>query len=150
MSGSRFDGRVAIITGGASGIGEATARLFHREGARLVIADRDAARGEALIAELGGERAIFVQCDVGVRAEVEGVVARAIAQFGRDKGFGLARLLGFRRGKTPTKATYSVLFRRLDVVAFEAAVARWIASRLSDEEMAVLALDGIGAQADPP
>ena len=67
---------------------------------------------------------------------------QAIAQFGRDKGFALAQLLGFRRGKTPTKATYSLLFRRLDVVAFEAALARWLASRLSDDEMAVLALDG--------
>lgn len=67
---------------------------------------------------------------------------QAIAQFGRDKGFALAQVLGFRRGKTPTKATYSVLFRRLDVVAFEDAVARWIASRLSEDEMAVIALDG--------
>jgi hypothetical protein len=67
---------------------------------------------------------------------------QAIAQFGRDKGFALAQVLGFRRGKTPSKATYSILFRRLDVVAFEAALARWIASRLSDEESAVLALDG--------
>ena len=67
---------------------------------------------------------------------------QAIAQFGRDKGFALAHLLGFRRGKTPTKATYSILCRRLDVVAFEAALARWIASRLSDEDRAVIALDG--------
>jgi hypothetical protein len=67
---------------------------------------------------------------------------QAIAQFGRDKGFALAQALGFRRGKTPTKATYSVLFRRLDVVAFEAAVARWVEARLSDEEKAVIALDG--------
>jgi DDE_Tnp_1-associated/Transposase DDE domain len=67
---------------------------------------------------------------------------QAIAQFGRDKGFALAQALGFRRGKTPTKATYSILFRRLDVVAFEAALARWIAGRLPDEERAVLALDG--------
>jgi hypothetical protein len=66
----------------------------------------------------------------------------AIAQFGRDKGFALAQALGFRRGKTPTKATYSVLFRRLDVVAFETALARWIATRLSDEDGAVIALDG--------
>jgi DDE family transposase len=67
---------------------------------------------------------------------------QAIAQFGRDKGFALAQLLGFRRGKTPTKATYSTLFRRLDVVAFEAALARWIAARLSGEQLAVVALDG--------
>jgi len=67
---------------------------------------------------------------------------QAIAQFGRDKGFALAQALGFRRGKTPTKATYSILFRRLDVVAFEAALARWIASRLSDQQMSVIALDG--------
>ncbi len=46
---------------------------------------------------------------------------QAIAPFGRDKGFTLAQTLGFRRGKTPTKATYSLLFRRRDVVAFEAA-----------------------------
>jgi hypothetical protein len=67
---------------------------------------------------------------------------QAIAQFGRDKGFALAQARGFRRGKTPSKATYSILFRRLDVLAFEAALARWIASRLSDEQMSVLALDG--------
>lgn len=67
---------------------------------------------------------------------------QAIAQFGRDKGFSLAQLLGFRRGKTPTKATYSILFRRLDVVAFEAALARWIASRLSEQHSRVIALDG--------
>jgi len=66
----------------------------------------------------------------------------AIAQFGRDKGFPLAHILGFRRGKTPTKSTYSVLFRQLDIVAFETAVTRWITSRLSEEELAVLALDG--------
>jgi hypothetical protein len=66
----------------------------------------------------------------------------AIAPFGRDKGFALAQALGFRRGKTPTKATYSLLSRRLDVAAFESVLARWIASRLSEEGLAVLALDG--------
>lgn len=55
----------------------------------------------------------------------------AIAQFGRDKGFPLAAALGFRRGKTPTKSTLSVLFRALDVRAFEAALSRWVASRLA-------------------
>ncbi len=67
---------------------------------------------------------------------------QAIAQFGRDKGFTLAHALGFRRGKTPTKSTYSELFRRLDVVAFEAALGRWLATRLSPEEQDRVAVDG--------
>jgi len=53
----------------------------------------------------------------------------AIAQFGRDHGTRLAHPLGFRRGKTPCKATLSVLFRRLDVDALEAVLAAWIADR---------------------
>ena len=67
---------------------------------------------------------------------------QAIAQFGRDKGFALAHALGFRRGKTPTKSTFSVLFRALDVHAFELALARWIASRLPEGLEPVIALDG--------
>jgi hypothetical protein len=67
---------------------------------------------------------------------------QAIAQFGRDKGPALAHALGFRRGKTPTKSTYSVLFRQIDVAAFEAALGRWVASRLPPEDTTVVALDG--------
>lgn len=67
---------------------------------------------------------------------------QAIAQFGRDKGFALAHLLGFRRGKTPTKSTFSVLFRVLDVHAFEQALARWLASRLPEGQEKPIALDG--------
>ena len=54
----------------------------------------------------------------------------AIAQFGRDHGIALAHALGFRRGKTPAPSCFSDLFRTLNAVAFEAALARWIASRL--------------------
>jgi hypothetical protein len=54
----------------------------------------------------------------------------AIAQFGRDKGFALAHALGFRRGKTPTTSTFSLIFRALDVVAFEAALSRWVATHV--------------------
>lgn len=67
---------------------------------------------------------------------------QAIAQFGRDKGFALAHALGFRRGKTPTKSSYSLLFRRLDAAAFESVLGQWIASRLPAEDAAVVALDG--------
>jgi hypothetical protein len=67
---------------------------------------------------------------------------QAIAQFGRDKGFALAHVLGFRRGKTPTKSTFSVIFRMLDVHAFEHALSRWIASRVPQDQEQPIALDG--------
>jgi hypothetical protein len=66
----------------------------------------------------------------------------AIAQFGRDKGFALAHALGFRRGKTPCKSSFSVLFRALDIRAFEAAVAVWIRSRIKPGQAAVISIDG--------
>jgi hypothetical protein len=66
----------------------------------------------------------------------------AIAQFGREKGFALAQALGFRRGKTPTKSSYSILFRRLDIAAFETALARWVASRVALPEQSLITLDG--------
>jgi hypothetical protein len=53
----------------------------------------------------------------------------AIAQFGRDHGTPLAHALGFTRGKTPAASCLSELFSRLDPVAFEAALARWISAR---------------------
>jgi hypothetical protein len=65
-----------------------------------------------------------------------------IAQFGRDKGNALAHTLGFRRGKTPAKSTFSELFRVLDIDAFEAALSRWILSRLPPGEERVVSLDG--------
>jgi DDE_Tnp_1-associated/Transposase DDE domain len=66
----------------------------------------------------------------------------AIAQFGRDRGAALAHALGFRRGPTPTKSCLSKLFRRLDVAAFEAALARWILGRVQHQGWDALALDG--------
>jgi NAD(P)-dependent dehydrogenase (short-subunit alcohol dehydrogenase family) len=74
---SRLDGRVAVITGGGSGIGLATARRFAAEGARLVLVDVNADAGRAAAEEVGGE---YVGCDVadeaGVRALFDGVAAR--------------------------------------------------------------------------
>jgi hypothetical protein len=67
---------------------------------------------------------------------------QAIAQYGRDQGFALAHALGFTRGKTPTKSTFSVLFRILDVHAFEQALSRWVASRLPDGQEQRISLDG--------
>lgn len=67
---------------------------------------------------------------------------QAIAQFGRDKGFPLAHALGFTRGKTPTKSTFSVLFRILDVQAFEQILSNWISSRLPEGPEKLISLDG--------
>jgi hypothetical protein len=66
----------------------------------------------------------------------------AIVQFGRQKGVPLAHALGFRRGKTPCKSTFSEIFRALDVVAFEATLSRWIGSRTCLEDTPLVCLDG--------
>lgn len=72
----RLDGVGAIVAGGASGLGEAAVRRLAAEGAHVVIADRDAERGEALAAELG-DRAAFVATDVRSEQDVAAAVQRA-------------------------------------------------------------------------
>jgi len=73
-------GRVTLVTGAAQGIGEACARRFAQEGAAVVLADIDDARGEALARELG---ATFIHCDVGDKPQVDACVAQALARHGR-------------------------------------------------------------------
>ena len=74
-------GKVFIVTGGASGLGEGTARLLAREGAKVVIADLQADRGQALATELGAAtgQATFVRCDVSQDADGRAAVAAALA-----------------------------------------------------------------------
>jgi NAD(P)-dependent dehydrogenase (short-subunit alcohol dehydrogenase family) len=73
-------GRVCIVTGAAQGIGEACARRFAREGAKVVLADIDDARGQSVAQELGG---LYVHCDVGDKAQVDTLVAKAMLTHGR-------------------------------------------------------------------
>jgi len=80
-----FEGKVALVTGGNSGIGRATARIFAREGAKLVIAARNAERSQQVVDDIqaNGGTAIFVPTDVSIPSQVERVVAAAVEQFGR-------------------------------------------------------------------
>jgi NAD(P)-dependent dehydrogenase (short-subunit alcohol dehydrogenase family) len=77
----RLDGKRAVVTGAASGIGEGTARLFVAEGASVVLADVDESRGTRLADELGA-RARFVATDVSQAADVNRAVATAVEAFG--------------------------------------------------------------------
>jgi NAD(P)-dependent dehydrogenase (short-subunit alcohol dehydrogenase family) len=79
--GQELAGKIAIVTGGASGIGRATAELFVEEGAKVVIADVDAARGAELAATLGSA-ALFKKADVAVADEVQALVDVAVEHFG--------------------------------------------------------------------
>lgn len=78
-------GRVAIVTGAASGIGRASAERFAVEGAAVVVADLAEAAGEEVAARIvrAGGRACFVRCDVGEDADVAALVAAAVRAFGK-------------------------------------------------------------------
>lgn len=85
MMGSNIEGKVVVITGGSSGLGEATARHLAALGAKVVISARRAERLDAIVAEIaaaGGE-ALAVRADVTRKADMDALVARAVAEFGR-------------------------------------------------------------------
>ncbi|XP_058086919.1 (+)-borneol dehydrogenase 1-like [Magnolia sinica] len=79
----RLEGKVAIITGGASGIGESTARLFWANGAKVIIADIQDNLGNTICEQLGGENIAYVHCDVTDEEEVRNLVDFAVDKYGK-------------------------------------------------------------------
>ncbi|CAI0424016.1 unnamed protein product, partial [Linum tenue] len=108
----RLEGKIAIVTGGARGIGEATVRLFARHGAKVVIADVEDKLGSALAESLSASVS-YVHCDVSSEADVEDLVTSTVSRYGRvDVMFNNAGVLG-----SQTKSRKSIL--ELDADEFE-------------------------------
>ena len=92
----RLEGKVAVITGAASGIGAATAKIYVEQGARIVLGDIQDEAGEALAKALGGSStAIFRHCNVTNEDHVQGLVDAALSEFGQiDVMFNCAGIVG--------------------------------------------------------
>ena len=86
-------GKVFIVTGGASGLGEGTARMLAASGGTVVIADMQAEKGEAIAKEINGA---FVKCDVTSEADGQAVVAKAVSM---GKLMGLVNCAGIATGE---------------------------------------------------
>jgi len=78
----QLQNKIAIVTGGAAGFGEAIVRLYVQEGARVVIADLAEDKGRSLASELGTDKACFVACDVADGAAVRHLVQSCVSAFG--------------------------------------------------------------------
>lgn len=94
---NRLDNKVALITGGASGIGRAAAKLFAGEGAKVVVADVNAEAGNQTVDAIraAGGDAVFVRTDISIAADVQALIARIVDLHGRlDCAYNNAAILG--------------------------------------------------------
>ena len=79
----RLQGKVALITGGASGIGECTAKVFSHHGAKVVIADIQDELGHSVVELLGSSNSTYVRCNVTEEAQIKNAVDKAVSTYGK-------------------------------------------------------------------
>nr|GLL43132.1 secoisolariciresinol dehydrogenase-like [Ipomoea trifida] len=116
----RLDGKVALITGGASGIGAATAKLFVQHGAKVTIADIQDSLGVSLVRELGAENATFLHCNVAVEVDVQHAVDATVEKYGKlDVVFSNAGVMG-KPISSISEVDYGVIKDVFDVNVFGA------------------------------
>ncbi|XP_060200921.1 short chain aldehyde dehydrogenase 1-like [Lycium barbarum] len=127
----RLEGKVAIITGGASGIGEAATRLFIKHGAKVVIADVQDDLGQSIIEEIGENGvASYTHCDVKVEKDVENAVNMAVSNYGKlDIMFSNAGIPG-KLVSTILKSDYEDFKSVFDVNVFGALMCAKHAARV--------------------
>ena len=92
-----LDGKVALVTGGTSGIGRASALLFARQGAKIALTGRRKAEGESVVAEIhrAGGHAIFIPVDLAKTSGISGLVTEVVSRYGRlDCAFNNAGVSG--------------------------------------------------------
>lgn len=78
-----IESKIAVVTGGASGLGEATVRNFIAQGGKALVIDLNDARGNSLVAELGADKVIYAKADVTNEEQVKAALAKATGQWGR-------------------------------------------------------------------
>ncbi|KAK4440577.1 Secoisolariciresinol dehydrogenase [Sesamum alatum] len=79
----RLEGKVALITGGARGLGSVTAKLFHEHGAKVLIADVQDDQGHLICQDLSPETASFIHCDVTNESDIRKAVETAVSRYGK-------------------------------------------------------------------
>lgn len=115
----RLEGKVALITGGAAGIGKATARKFVQEGARVIICDVDEAKGQETVKELG-ENCSFYKVDISDRQRVQEWIEAVMAAFGRIDV--LVNNAGILRDATLVKVKDGELVKQMSEEVFDAVI----------------------------